>query len=105
MIMYIQIIFENNKLNLFEDGVLKPYTDHVWTTICEQLGNKCIPKSLYISVFQDRHDYQSKLKKSLNIFSTNDSFDDSSEKSLDKNSEDEVETNSEKDDEENKKTI
>jgi len=89
-------------LNLFEDGVLKPYTDHVWTTICEQLGNKCIPKTLYISVFQDRHDYQSKLKKSLNIFSTNnDSFDNSSEKSSDNNLEDE--TNSEKDDEENKK--
>lgn len=81
---------------------MKPYTDHVWTTICEQLGNKCIPKTLYISVFQDRHDYQSKLKKSLNIFSTNnDSFDNSSEKSSDNNLEDE--TNSEKDDEENKK--
>lgn len=91
-------------MNLFEDGVLKPYTDHVWTTICEQLGNKCIPKTLYISVFQDRHDYQSKLKKSLNIFSTNnDSFDNSSGKSSDNNSEDE--TNSEKDDEENKKKI
>lgn len=81
---------------------MKPYTDHVWTTICEQLGNKCIPKTLYISVFQDRHDCRSKLKNSLNIFSTNnDSFDNSSEKSSDNNSEDE--TNSEKDDEENKK--
>ncbi|KAL4130914.1 hypothetical protein QTP88_008289 [Uroleucon formosanum] len=99
---YKLINAKNNKLNLFEDGVLKPYTNHVWTTICEQLGNKCIPKTLYISVFQDRHDYQSKLKKSLNIFSTNnDSFDNSSGKSSDNNSEDE--TNSEKDDEENKK--
>lgn len=89
-------------MNLFENEVLKPYTDHVWTTICEQLGNKYSPKTLYISVFQDLHDYQSKLKKSLNIFSTNnDSFENSSERSSDKKSEDK--TNSGKVDGENKK--
>jgi len=93
---HVYTILENNKLNLFEDGILKPYTAHVWTTICEQLGNKLNPKTLYISVYQDRHDYQSKLKKSLNIFSTsNGSFENSSED----------ETHSEQDEDENKKTL
>lgn len=47
---HVYNILENNKFNLFEDGILKPYTAHVWTTVCEKLGNKLNPKTLYISV-------------------------------------------------------
>lgn len=64
-------ILAANKLNLFKDGLLKPHTDTVWTTICDQLGNKVIPKCLYIDVFKDRHNYQTNYKQSMITFSTN----------------------------------
>lgn len=64
---HVYKILDDNKINIFEEGVLKPYTNKVWTTICQQLDNRVNPKTLYISVFQDRHSYQSKFKKALNI--------------------------------------
>lgn len=60
---------------LFNEATLKPYKKEVWTTIIViiyELANKLRSITLYISVYQDRHNYQTKFKKSLNIF-TNDS--------------------------------
>lgn len=61
-------ILGNNKLNLFVKGILKPYTEQVWTLVAHQLAYKLRPKTVCISIYSDRHDYQIKFKKSLNLF-------------------------------------
>jgi len=52
---------------LFENGKLKSNTHAIWMKISEQLHFKVTPLNLFISVYKDRHDFQTKLKKSLNI--------------------------------------
>lgn len=42
-----------NKLIFFFKGLVKLYTVELLTTICQQLGSKDVPKSLYMDVFDD----------------------------------------------------
>lgn len=62
---------EENRFELFENKKLKSNIDPIWTKICEQLDNKITSISLYLSVFQNRHDYQLKLKSVLGIAEIN----------------------------------
>lgn len=58
---------ELNKSCIFENGCLNPPSHKIWKTLSEQLDYKIQPKTLYISVFQDRHKYQTNLRALLNI--------------------------------------
>lgn len=50
--------------DLFDsDGNLMSYSNRIWSNICNNLDNKISPHSLYISVYQDRYDFQTKLRQ------------------------------------------
>ncbi|KAL5246275.1 hypothetical protein ACI65C_013683 [Semiaphis heraclei] len=54
---------EDIREELFDlDGKLVPCTSNIWTTICDNLDNKITAKNLYISVYQNRHSWLSRLK-------------------------------------------
>jgi len=44
------------------DGNLIPYSSELWVNISEELNSKISAKSLYISVYQDRHSWQTLLR-------------------------------------------
>lgn len=48
------------------NGKLIPCTSEIWTNICNDLDNKISPKSLYISVYQNRHSWLSRLNYNSN---------------------------------------
>jgi len=55
------------RYELFDsDGNLMPCTSKIWTTICDDLDNKITSKNLYISVYQNRHSWLSRLKNNTN---------------------------------------
>lgn len=60
-------VLEGNKYYIFENGRLNPPSHNIWNKLSEQLDHKILPKSLYISVFQDRYKQQTKLRELLNI--------------------------------------
>jgi len=52
---------------MFDDGLLRGLSHGVWDTLYSELDYKIPKKTLYISVLQNRHQYQSKLKENLVI--------------------------------------
>ncbi|KAF0703037.1 Uncharacterized protein FWK35_00038829, partial [Aphis craccivora] len=56
---------EDVRDELFDsNGNLMPYTSNIWSTISNGLDGKITTHSLYISVYQDRHSWLSRLKNS-----------------------------------------
>lgn len=72
-------VLEKNKFELFENDKLKSNTHVIWTKISKQLGHNITPLNLFISVYKDRHEYQTELKSSLNISQSSDLVDEQSD--------------------------
>jgi len=49
------------------NGTIKPISNEIWTKLSIELQNKIPANSLYIMVYQDRHDWQTRLKNILGL--------------------------------------
>lgn len=52
---------------LFDDHILRPISDQVWVDLSVALQYKMSAKTIYIAVYQNRHDWQNKIKHLLGI--------------------------------------
>lgn len=50
-----------------KDKVLKPVSDQIWVDLSIELKHKISAKSIYISVYQNRHEWQSKIREMLGL--------------------------------------
>lgn len=50
-----------------DDHILKPISDQVWVDLSVTLQYKMSAKTIYVAVYQNRHDWQNKIKNLLGI--------------------------------------
>jgi len=59
-------VLKDNKNYIFDsNGDLRKVSDKIWQGLLNILEKKITSNSLYITVYQDRYNYQSNLKKIL----------------------------------------
>jgi hypothetical protein len=76
-------VLEKRKHDIFNElGVLKSVTEKVWYEIACELNGKLSPTSIFLTVFHDRHNFQTKLKTLLGITSPNISLDMTSDEDI-----------------------
>lgn len=60
-------ILKERKDKLFADRKLVPVTSKIWSDISNELRNKISPNSIYILLYHNRNEWQSKLKKLIGL--------------------------------------
>jgi len=50
-----------------DDQILRPISDQVWVDLSVALQYKMSAKTIYIAVYQNRHEWQNKIKDMLGI--------------------------------------
>lgn len=63
-------ILKEKKDEIFSDGKLVPVSNNIWTDISNKLQNKISPNSIYISIYHDRNNWKTELKKILGLLNT-----------------------------------
>ncbi|KAL5233861.1 hypothetical protein ACI65C_001271 [Semiaphis heraclei] len=66
-------ILKEKKDEIFSDGKLVPVSNNIWTDISNKLQNKISPNSIYISIYHDRNNWKTELKKILGLLNTSSS--------------------------------
>lgn len=60
-------VLKKYKTDIFENGLLRGLSHDIWSTLSKELKNKIPKKHIYIYVLQNRHNFQTNLKKLLGI--------------------------------------
>lgn len=60
-------VLEQYKSEIFDNGVLRGLTHKIWDSLSQELKNKIPKKNLYIYVYQNRYNFQTRLKELLKI--------------------------------------
>jgi len=64
---------KEKKDEIFSDRKLVPVSNNIWTVISNKLQNKISPNSIYISLYHDRNNWKTELKKILGLSNTSSS--------------------------------
>ncbi|KAF0723254.1 Uncharacterized protein FWK35_00032512, partial [Aphis craccivora] len=62
-------VLSASKNDLFTSfGKLKSYSDEIWIYLSDCLENKMTPNNIYIALYKDRHEWQTKLRKEIGLY-------------------------------------
>jgi len=47
---------------------LKSYSNEIWIYLSDSMENKMTPNNIYIALYKDRHEWQTKLRKEIGLY-------------------------------------
>lgn len=62
-------VLSASKNDIFtSSGTLKSYSDDIWINLSDCLENKMTANNIYIALYKDRHEWQTKLRKEIGLY-------------------------------------